>query len=290
MKTRQPIVAGQFYPAGRDACLAEVRQCIDAATLDVPLPESIAAGIVPHAGWTFSGRTAALVFAAVKKRHEHVDTFVLCGAAHSYFGSMPAADDSDRWETPLGSIEIDREIREHLLKAQVVVADASAHRREHSLEVQIPFIQHLFAAATILPIVAPPTETALALGEALGDIVSRTQKRVVCIGSTDLTHYGPRYGFTPEGEGPEGLRWASDVNDRHFIDLALQLDSERLLAEAIDRGNACGPGAAAATIMAAKKLGVVEGSLLAYTNSNEVMVRHMGAAGRDSVGYAALVF
>jgi AmmeMemoRadiSam system protein B len=290
MKTRQPIVAGQFYPADRGACLAEVRQCIDAAVLREPLPESIVAGIVPHAGWTFSGSTAAMVFAAVKQRHDRVDTFVVCGAAHGYFGAKPAADDHDNWQTPLGDIEIDRQLSEDLRAVGVVENDASAHRSEHSIEVQIPFVQHLFDDARILPIVVPPTEAALALGEALGDIVSRSRKRVVCVGSTDLTHYGPRYGFTPMGAGPQGLRWASEVNDRHFLDLALRLDPEHLLSDAIDRGNACGPGAAAATILAAKRLGVVKGALLAYTNSNDVMVRQMGVSGRDSVGYAAMVF
>lgn len=290
MKTRQPIVAGQFYPADRDACLAEVRQCIDAGAPRERLPESIVAGIVPHAGWTFSGSTAAMVFAAIKHRHDHVDTFVVCGAAHGYFGAKPAADDHDNWQTPLGHIEIDRQLSEDLRAAGVVESDASAHRNEHSIEVQVPFVQHLFADARILPIIVPPTEAALALGEALGDIASRTRARMVCIGSTDLTHYGPRYGFTPMGAGPQGLRWASEVNDRHFIDLALRLDPERLLPDAIDRGNACGPGAAAAAIKAAKTLGVTAGSLLAHTNSNDVMVRQMGAAGRDSVGYAALVF
>jgi AmmeMemoRadiSam system protein B len=290
MKTRQPIVAGQFYPAGRDACLAEVRHCLDAAVLPASLPESIVAGIVPHAGWTFSGPTAALVFAAVKKRHERVDTFVLCGAAHGYVGSTPAVDDSDRWESPLGDIQIDGALRELLLQTNAAKANASAHRTEHSLEVQVPFIQHLFDAAKILPIVVPPTEAALALGEALADIMSRAPQRIVCIGSTDLTHYGPRYGFTPMGAGAEGLRWASAVNDQQFIELALRLDADRLLSDALERGNACGPGAAAAAIRVAETLGVTRGSLLAHTDSNEVMVRQMGAAGRDSVGYAALVF
>ena len=290
MKTRQPIVAGQFYPAGRDACLAEVRQCLEAGPPLEALPESIAAGIVPHAGWTFSGSTAAKVYAAVKACHDRVDAFVICGTAHGYFGSLPAADDHDAWQTPLGDIEIDRALAARLREAGAIQNDAAAHRHEHSIEVQVPFIQHVFPEARLLPIVVPPTEGALTLGEALGAIISHTQERIVCIGSTDLTHYGPRYGFTPKGAGAAGLRWAADVNDRAFIDLALRLDAEHLLSEAVDRGNACGPGAAAATVMAARVLGVAKGCLLAYTNSNDVMIRQMGTASRDSVGYAAIAF
>ncbi len=290
MKMRQPIVAGQFYPAGRDACLAEVRQCLEAGPLPETLPESIAGGIVPHAGWTFSGSTAAKVFAAIKARHDRVDTFVICGSAHGYFGSQPAADDHDTWQTPLGTIGVDRALAASLREAKAIQDDASAHRREHSIEVQVPFIQHLFPEAQLLPIVVPPTEGALALGAALGEIVSRAPERIVCVGSTDLTHYGPRYGFTPKGMGPAGLQWAAEVNDRAFIDLALRLDAERLLSEAIERSNACGPGAAAATVIAARTLGVADGFLLAYTNSNDVLIRQMGTASRDSVGYAAIVF
>lgn len=289
MKTREPVVAGQFYPAEPEACLVEVRQCLIEAQLSEAMPESIVAGIVPHAGWTFSGSTAAKVFAAVKACHERVGTFVICGTAHRYFGSQPAADDHETWRTPLGDIEIDHVLARRLRQAQVLEEAGSAHQCEHSIEVQVPFVQHLFPAARILPIIVPAGGAALALGEALGEVISQAPERIVCIGSTDLTHYGPRYGFTPKGPGSSGLQWAAE-NDRHFIDLALRLDAERLLVDALDRGGACGPGAAAATVMAAKKLGVDKGRLLAYTNSNEVLVRQMGSAGRDSVGYAALIF
>ncbi len=290
MKIRQPVVAGQFYPAGADACLDQVRQCVDAAGQMERLPDSIVAGLVPHAGWTFSGATAATFFAAVKQRHDRIDTFVICGAAHGYFGSLPAADDHDAWQTPLGEIELDRSLAARLCDAKVLHDDTSAHRREHSIEVQVPFVQHLFAEARLVPIIVPPTEAAIAFGEALADIVSQTPQRIVCVGSTDLTHYGPRYGFTPMGVGTAGLRWAAEVNDRHFIELAQRLDPQHLLSEAIEQGSACGPGAAAAVVAAARRLGAAEGHLLAYTNSNEIMARQMGTTSRDSVGYAAIVF
>ncbi len=291
METREPIVAGQFYPGRHDSCVAEIKQCLAEQTPAKSLPETIVAGIVPHAGWAFSGPVAALVFSAIKQRHEKVDSFVIFGAAHGYFGPIPALDDSDFWETPLGSVGIDEMIADWLLDKELVVADSLAHKGEHSIEVQIPFIQHLFPEAQILPIIVPPSEQAILLGEAFGDIMKfKAGKKIVCIGSTDLTHYGPRYGFTPMGTGAKALQWAGSVNDKEFIDLALKLEPESLLNNAAEKSNACGPGAAAAAVAAAKKLGSEHGLLLAHTNSNEIMLEKMGASSEDSVGYAAIIF
>jgi AmmeMemoRadiSam system protein B len=290
MQTRKPIVAGQFYPGGHNSCMAEVTDCLHKRTLSKSLPQTIAAGIVPHAGWTFSGSLAALVFSAVKQRHEKVDTFVIFGAAHSYFGHVPAVFDAGSWTTPLGDAAIDEELAHAVVATKAAASDTQSHGLEHSIEVQVPFIQHLFAEARILPILVPPTDAAVALGATIGDIISRSDKKIVCIGSTDLTHYGPRYDFTPMGAGIEGLKWASDVNDRKFIDLALEMAADGMLVEAAENTNACGPGAAAAAVAAAKELGKTEGVLLAYTNSNEVMEREMGTSSTDSVGYAAMVF
>ena len=177
------------------------------------------------------------------------------------------------------------------MRSGAAVSDPAAHRSEHSIEVQVPFIQYLFAGAKIVPILVPPREQAVALGASIADIVDRQeQKKIVCVGSTDLTHYGPRYGFTPMGTGLEGLQWADKINDQRFIDLALKLEPERMLTSAAENGNACGPGAAAAAVALAKGLGKREGLLLAHTSSNEVMLRKMGTTGPDSVGYAAIVF
>ncbi|MBN1508965.1 MAG: AmmeMemoRadiSam system protein B [Sedimentisphaerales bacterium] len=290
MRTRMPVVAGQFYPAGREGCLEEIQECLAARPVVEPLPKQIVAGIVPHAGWTFSGELAAMVFAAVRKRQEAVDTFVIFGTAHSYFGPRPAVDDNDSWQTPLGIVAIDDALRSELLARGVVTANGGAHEYEHSIEVQVPFVQHLFPKAKIVPIIVPPADTALALGETAAEVASGSGRTVVHIGSTDLTHYGPRYSFTPMGKGPDGLQWAANVNDRQFIDLATSMQPERLLAGAIEKANACGPGAAVAAIAAARKLGVPAGHLLAYTNSNEVMQKKMSSTSRDSVGYAAVVF
>lgn len=292
MRTRKPIVAGQFYPDEHDLCMAEINECLDeAGELSESLPETIVAGIVPHAGWTFSGHLAAMVFSAIKQRHEKVDTFVVFGATHGYIGRLPAVYDTGSWLTPLGEVAIDQELADAVLESGAADSDPDVHSHEHSIEVQVPFIQYLFPDAELLPVLTPPGTESIVLGTTVGDIIKADEHRkIVCIGSTDLTHYGPRYGFTPMGTGEQALQWAHSVNDRKFIDLALKLQVQDLLASAAENYNTCGPGAAVAAVAAAKNLGSRRGLLLAHTNSNEVMLRKMGTTGADSVGYAAIVF
>jgi AmmeMemoRadiSam system protein B len=291
MQTRKPVVAGQFYPAGRNSCLDEIKECLRQEKPAESLPKTIVAGIVPHAGWTFSGQLAAMVFSAIKQRHDKIDTFIIFGAAHGYYGVSPAVYAQGSWLTPLGEVAVDEELADAVLKTDTAVADTSAHQDEHSIEVQVPFVQHLFTDAKILPILTPPNEQSIPLGEAVGDIIKQEhQKKFICIGSTDLTHYGPRYGFAPMGTGAKGLRWASEVNDNEFIDFVLKLQPQKMLASAAENYNACGAGAAAAAVTAAKTLGKTKGVLLAHTNSNEVMLEKMGYSSAEAVGYAAIVF
>jgi MEMO1 family protein len=255
------------------------------------VPDSIVSGIVPHAGWAFSGSTAAIVFAAIKKKHPKVDTFVIFGAAHSYIGHPPAVYDKGAWITPLGEIAIDEALADAVIESKTAISDRDAHDSEHSMEVQVPFIQHIFPGAKLVPILTPPDDDAILLGEIVASLISSDdEKKIVCLGSTDLTHYGPRYGFTPKGTGSDGLKWAMDVNDKQFIDLSLKLQPEDMLQSAEENYNACGAGAAAATVTVARALGRKKGVLLAHTNSNEIMQRKMNSSSRESVGYAAIVF
>ena len=290
MDKRKPAVAGQFYSSG-DACLTEVKRCLPTEPLKDDLPQPIVAGIVPHAGWVFSGDMAALVFSAIKQTCEEVDTVVIFGAVHRYLESEAAIYDHGSWLTPLGEIAIDEALAAAIKQIDCVVSDLAAHALEHSIEVQVPFIQHLFADAKLVPIMVPPAAFAVELGNQIGGIIAETgNKRIVCIASTDLTHYGPQYGFCPAGTGPDGLKWAKEVNDAEFINLTLNMDPQKLLETAIEKGNACGPGAAAALVAAAAKLGRTKGLLLGHTHSNEVMKAKFGRFGSESVGYAAIVF
>jgi len=180
MQTRKPIVAGQFYPSQHDSCVDEINECLEARTLIESLPETIVAGIVPHAGWAFSGSLAALVFSAIKQQHEKVNTFVIFGAAHGYHGQSPTVYDRGSWITPLGEVIIDEELAEAISSTGSAVSNQGAHASEHSIEVQVPFIQYLFAGAKILPILVPPKEKAIALGTDVGEIISKDeQKKIV---------------------------------------------------------------------------------------------------------------
>jgi hypothetical protein len=143
MQTRKAVVAGQFYPGQHDACIDEINKCLDEAAISETLPNKVVAGIVPHAGWTFSGSLAVLVFQALKQQHDKVNTFVIFGAAHSYFGGLPAVYDRGFWSTPLGDVPIDEELAEEVLGMGPAESNCTAHRCEHSIEVQVPFIQSL---------------------------------------------------------------------------------------------------------------------------------------------------
>jgi AmmeMemoRadiSam system protein B len=290
MQTRKPLVAGQFYAGTRNACLAELAECLSERSISAPLPDTIVAGIVPHAGWAYSGSVAAMVFSAVKHQNRTVDTFIIFGAAHRYYGPKPAVYDKGAWLSPLGEIPVDEILAEQLLQGSPAVSDAAAHSSEHSIEVQVPFVQHLFPGAAIVPVLTPPAPEAIQVGRCAGRIARESGKKIVCIGSTDLTHYGPGYGFTPMGTGEKAVKWATEVNDTEFINFALQVEPQKMLESAEQNYNACGAGAAAAVVAAAKELGRSSGTLLAHTNSSAVMLQKTGSFSRESVGYAAVVF
>ena len=290
MQTRKPVVAGQFYPGDRQSCLDEIMRCLNERAIPGTLPETIVGGVVPHAGWFFSGSLAAMVFAAVKQQNDKVDTFVIFGAAHRYFGPEPAVFAEGSWQSPLGNIEIDKDLARLALDEGPAVDDPRAHIAEHSIEVQVPFIQHLFPGSKILPILTPPSDQAALLGTHLGQAVKDSEKNIVFIASTDLTHYGPRYGFVPMGENKVGLRWATEVNDKEFIDLAVSMNAKSLLESAAENANACGAGAVAAIVNAAKQMGKSKGILLAHTNSNDILAEKMAQTSSESVGYAAIVY
>lgn len=291
MGIRKSVVAGQFYPADRKGCVAELNECLTEGAFEGRLPDKIVAGIVPHAGWTFSGDLAGRVFGAIKKVDGEVDTFVIFGAAHRYIGRDAAIYDRGAWLSPLGEISIDEELADAIASIDHVSRKESCHRDEHSIEVQIPFIQELFGDCKIVPVLMPPVSVAVDIGSEVGRIVGELEgKKVVCIASTDLTHYGRQYGFCPKGSGEAGIKWAKEVNDRAFIDLALKMESAGVLKAAEESMSACGPGAAAAVIAAAKAMGKSEGVLLGHTHSDEVMREKYGRYSEESVGYAGIVY
>ncbi len=281
---RHGYVAGQFYPDSAGECRREIEMYSRAP--GAKIEGKPVAGIVPHAGWVFSGATAGKVFACIRE-HTEPKTFVLFGAAHRFMGGLPVVMAEGDWETPLGDVEIDSTLADLILDTvEGLDEGASPHNGEHSIEVQVPFIKHLFPEAKIVPILTPPTGESAAVGTAIGRAVT-DRDGVVLIGSTDLTHYGFEYGFAPKGAGQAALEWVRDVNDKRLIDLAIGMKAEEIVREAGNLHNACGAGAVAATTAAARELGKTKGVLIEYTTSHDVMPR-----GKPSmfVGYAGIVF
>lgn len=287
LPVRRPAVAGQFYPGYRASCVKDVEQYLPAGP-SPDLPKKIVAGLVPHAGWSFSGAVAARVFAAINAQGAP-ETFVLVSAMHRWGAPRPAVYARGRWATPMGEVEVDEELAAAVIEAGdgLLINSPEAHSSEHSIEVQVPFIQYLFPGAKILPIMIPPDEDAARAGEVIGQAVSTAQRPIAVVGTTDLTHYGATYyGFAPAGTGERALEWVR-TNDERVINLILGLQAEEIVAETTAHHNACGGGAVAGTVAAARTLGAKKGYLLEYTTSHHVMPR--GPA-TDFVGYAAIVF
>ncbi len=290
MMIRESAVAGSFYPAGETAC----RNALDACFADrVPtprIPGRIIAGVVPHAGWSCSGRVAAAVFeilADQSPRTPRFDVVVIFGAVHRPKGHQAALFSSGRWNLPTGPTTIDDRLAQRVLgHTNLIVDDPYAHESEHSIEVQIPFLQRLLPEAKILPIMVPSSHRATEIGDAVARTVSAYGYNAAIVASSDLTHYGENYGFTPKGNSDDGLAWAKNVNDRRLIDRILELDADAIVPEALQHKNACGAGAIAAAISAAKTLGADHATLLDHTTSREIIG---DAAGPNAVGYAGIV-
>ena len=291
MNIRYPVVAGSFYESSPTSCKHHVEKLLAAAQVPDNLPGRLFGGLVPHAGWMFSGRVAALTLKALHKATGGLTSLVLFGAVHHY-GAAERGEvyDSGVWRTPLGELAVDEELASAIVSAggSCLRSNPAAHTREHSLEVQLPLIQMIAPGAKIVPIAVPPTELAVEIGRAVGEVLQE-RGTVVVVGSTDLTHHGGHFG-SPFGEGAKGEQ-GTVRNDRRMLDLVESMAAEKVPAEAERQGNACGAGAIAATIAACRELGATRGVCLEYTNSYRV-VRQLFPQETDdtTVGYASVVF
>ena len=284
MPTRSPTVAGLFYPADRAACQKQLRECLQDTGMS-KVSDLIRAGVVPHAGWTYSGPAAAKVYAAIGAQGTP-ETVVLFGAVHSWGVGESSVYASGSWRTPLGKVEIDEALATAVLDVSdgLIVDRPQAHDGEHSIEVQLPFLRHLFPSTLILPIAVPPSVDSHTIGKLVARVARSMGRQAPAIASSDLTHYGPRYGMAPGGTGQLGIDWAK-ANDRRLLDLVVQMRADEVVTEATAHHNACGAGAIAAAMAYASELGASRGLVLQHTNSYEAMP--LGAPS-DHVGYAAV--
>lgn len=263
---RHPAVAGQFYPGDKATLENQLREFCDVSP-DAATPLGV---ISPHAGYVYSGAIAGKLFSQI-----HVpDKIILLGPNHHGAGHSGAVSCVDAWDTPLGEIAIDRELSNDVLKAcRHFDIDEKAHRYEHSLEVQVPFIQYCNPAARFVPICIGrlPLDALIESGEALADVIAGQEESILIVASSDMTH------FESAGEAKQ----KDELALRHVR----ELDPEGLYRTVVEnRISMCGVMPSVVMLAAARKLGAVKGEIVAYGTSGDVT-----GDDRDVVAYASVI-
>jgi AmmeMemoRadiSam system protein B len=286
MKVRKASFAGSWYPATPSECENEIRNFLKDPGIDEIPDADYTGGIVPHAGWYFSGHLASRAIAALSggPSRQKPDVIVVFGM-HLHPGSSPRIMTDGTWETPFGNIDIATDLAGRLArKFSFAVESADHFTPDNTIELQLPFIKYFFNTSRLIPIGAPPAAVSLDIARTLMETAREENISMKVVGSTDLTHYGVNYGFSPSGSGSRAVSWARDQNDRNVIDRMLAMDPKGVIEEALSRQNACCGGAAAAAITAAASLGATQAQLAGYSSSFD---KHPS----DSfVGYAGLLF
>jgi AmmeMemoRadiSam system protein B len=283
LSIRRPDFAGSWYPSKESECRKLIEEFSKAEVSCPSAKGKPLGGIVPHAGWFYSGKIACNVIRCLRG-DVPPDTVVVFGM-HLHPGSNNYIMKEGQWATPVGDLEIDRELAERLLHgSSFVVETASHHGQDNTIELQLPFIKHFFPEAKILPMGVPPAMASLEIGKRVVDIAQAMGRQVLVLGSTDLTHYGYNYGYTPKGAGAEAVQWVKNENDRRVIDLMLKMDPKGVIEESLRSYNACCSGAAATAIAGAKKLGAKQGLELFYSTSYDIR------PDSSFVGYVGIVF
>jgi AmmeMemoRadiSam system protein B len=269
--TRRAAVAGSWYPASPSTLRAEVDRYLEAVSAPPIRLGEIIGLIAPHAGLKYSGHVAAYAYAEIRGRG--LETVVLVGPSHFVGFDGVAAFDGDGFETPLGVIEIDREFTSRLIAATPLVrGNPAPHRREHSLEMQLPFLSSVAPNAKIVALLigSQTAEVAEALAAGLRSVAAT--RRALLVASSDLSHYYDA-GTAAKLDtvviervrdfDPDGLQRSLDLRPEH----------------------ACGGGPIVAVMRAARLLGANEATVLKYADSGDI-------SGDKSavVGYLAAAF
>jgi len=280
VKVRRPTQAGAFYEGTPDALKQQIEKCFTDKLGPGKLPKiaktyptKVIGLICPHAGYMYSGPVAAHAYYGLAIDGKP-DVVVLLGPNHTGVGSGLAVMNEGFWRTPLGDVEVDRETANEIVRvSRIVDIDDSAHKNEHSIEVQLPFLQYLYGSTfKIVPIcfLMQDLSSAREVGQAVAKAL--LEKKGVIIASSDMTHYEPQE--------------SAERKDKKALEAIEAMDEVRFQS-AIETYNitACGHGPIAALITAAKALGATEARLLCYKTSGDVV------GDRSSVvGYAAVCF
>lgn len=263
---RTPAVAGRFYPGRREELLREIREYTEPSE---PARSPAIGCIVPHAGYMYSGHVAGAVYARIEIPKRCV---VLC-PNHTGRGAPLSVMTSTTWQTPLGEVAASTELGSQLRHQYPrLEEDSAAHRGEHAIEVQLPFLQVVQSKLQIVPIVVGTTEFDVlrGLGEALADVIGAQEENILIVASSDMNHY--------ESDA------IARVKDRKAIERVLALDARGLWETVINEDiSMCGFGPAVIMLTAAKLLGATSAKLVRYATSGDI------SGDRESVvGYAGI--
>jgi MEMO1 family protein len=279
MLVRKPAVAGQFYPADAKELSTLIDECYThrlgpgKEPPAAPGKAEVVAVVCPHAGYIYSGPVAAHSFLHVSSLPDP-DLIVVVAPNHYGIGSGISTFGAGEWETPLGRFRVDSKAAQDLAdNAEIVTIDPDAHRLEHSLEVQLPFLQKIYGdRVPLLPVslVFQDIDTAKALSAAIAKVVRG--RKVVLVASSDLTHYEPAE--------------VARKKDTALIDQILEMDLDGFYStlERLDV-TACGFGAIATIMETARSLGLRRAELLKYASSGDTSGDNL-----QVVGYGALRF
>jgi len=276
---RSPAVAGAFYEGTREALKRQIEECYthQLGPGKVPVKSSRAKGkilgmVSPHAGYLYSGPVAAWGFCQLIEE-ELPESVVLLGPNHSGLGREVAVMPTGRWRTPLGEIEVDEDLAKEIADSSFLIQlDDTAHRKEHSLEVQLPFLQYGYGEAfKIVPIcmMSQDLESAQEIGKTLGETLEG--RNVLIIASTDLTHYEPAArARSKDAKVIEAIR---SMNPGRVHEVVSEFSVSM-----------CGPGPVMTMLTAASLLGAQKARLLKYASSGDITGDYAAV-----VGYASLV-
>ncbi|MFP3975870.1 MAG: AmmeMemoRadiSam system protein B [Chloroflexota bacterium] len=263
---RTPIVAGQFYPGEPDLLRAELNKITDKDAQK----EDVLGMVVPHAGYMFSGPVAGATFSRTRFKN----TFVILGPNHTGRGAPFSIMSEGTWKTPLGEVDIDTDLGAQILQgSDYLEEDTTAHLFEHSIEVEVPFLQFFKPDIKIVPIVVAATggDVYKEIGRSIAKAVKELQKDIVIVASSDMSHYEPQE--------------SADRKDHQAIESILRLDEDELLERVENLGiTMCGYGPAVSMISAARELGAREGELVQYGTSGDVLGDYSSV-----VGYAGIL-
>lgn len=280
-KIRQAMLAGSWYPATASRCLSEI-EAFPVGNDPEDRPHVLGA-IVPHAGWYYSGHVVWDAIRQIGPRNV-VDLIVVFGM-HLPGHAAPVVMTQGAWETPLGPVCVQEVVARAVAERFSCVIETTEHfGPDNTIEVQLPMIRHAFPAASLVGIGVPASPDAVAIGRFAAEQALRHASGVRILGSTDLTHYGPNYGFTNYGRAATAIEIVKRDHDLPMIEAMLNLDAECVLRLAAEKQNACCAGAVAAAIEAAKVLGAKKARLVRYATSYERQ------AADSFVGYAAVCF